>query len=198
VSLHAQTPAIEFYLRHGFQPYGERFWEPGIEHQSMRRVLGGPTAIDHRDTAISTIVDIIGDARRCLWLYTRDLDPGLLDAPPVLDALRRFGTAGRGNELRVLLQDAARAATRPRAAARAGATPAERLPVPRSRRSGRPGLSLGVPRQRPRGLLLPHPGPLASTAKPTCMHRARAAVARGLHGGVGTRATGQRIRALGI
>jgi predicted GNAT family N-acyltransferase len=107
VSLHAQTPAIEFYLRHGFQPYGERFWEAGIEHQSMRRVLGGPSAIDHRDTAISTIVDIIGDARRSLWLYTRDLDPGLLDAPPVLDALRRFGTAGRGNELRVLLQDAA-------------------------------------------------------------------------------------------
>ena len=107
ISLHAQTSAIPFYLRHGFQPYGERFWEAGIEHQSMRRMLGGPAAVDHRETAIATIVDIVQDARRSLWLYTRDLDPGLLDAPPVLDALRRFGTSGRGNELRVLLQDAA-------------------------------------------------------------------------------------------
>ncbi|KGQ20337.1 GCN5-related N-acetyltransferase [Lysobacter dokdonensis DS-58] len=107
VSLHAQSSAIAFYLRHGFQPYGERFWEAGIEHQSMRRVLGGPASIDHRDTAIETIVDIVGDARRHLFLYTRDLDPGLFDAPPVMEALRRFGTAGRGNEMRVLLQDAA-------------------------------------------------------------------------------------------
>ena len=50
-------------------------------------------------------------------------------------------TAGRGNEVRVLLQDAGRAAARACAAAGAGATPAERLPVPRSRRSGRPRLS---------------------------------------------------------
>lgn len=108
VSLHAQVDAIPFYLRHGFQPYGDRFWEAGIEHQSMRRALGGgPTAIEHRDVAVQAIVDIVRDARRHLWLYSRDLDPGLFDAPAVIDALRKFGTAGRGNELRVILQDAA-------------------------------------------------------------------------------------------
>ena len=107
VSLHAQASAIDFYLRHGFQPYGERFSEAGIEHQSMRRALGGPTAVDQREAAIRTVVEIVRDARRHLWLYSRDLDPGLFDAPPVLEALRSFATHGRGNELRVLLQDAA-------------------------------------------------------------------------------------------
>ena len=106
VSLHAQASAIDFYLRHGSAPYGERSEEAGIEHQSMRRTISGPTAIEDRDAAIRTVVDILGAARRHAWLYTRDLDPGLFDAPPVIEALRRFGTAGRGNELRVLLQDA--------------------------------------------------------------------------------------------
>ena len=106
VSLNAQVSAIDFYLRHGFQPYGDRFWEAGIEHQAMRRALTGPKAVDDRDTAVATVVALIDSARRHLWLYSRDLDPGLFDAPAVLDAFRRFATAGRGNEVRILLQDA--------------------------------------------------------------------------------------------
>ena len=39
VSLNAQVSAEAFYARHGFQPYGERFMEAGIEHQAMRRTL---------------------------------------------------------------------------------------------------------------------------------------------------------------
>lgn len=39
VSLHAQVSALGFYLAHGFEAYGERFWEAGIEHQPMRRML---------------------------------------------------------------------------------------------------------------------------------------------------------------
>ncbi|BCT94012.1 GNAT family acetyltransferase [Lysobacter helvus] len=107
VSLHAQVSAIDFYLRHGFQPYGERFWEAGIEHQSMRRSLAGPKAIDDRETAIATIVALVDNARRGLWIYTRELDPGLFDHPAVVDAFRRFGTSGRGVEAHFLLQDAA-------------------------------------------------------------------------------------------
>ena len=106
VSLHAQVSAVDFYLRHGFQPYGERFWEAGIEHQSMRRALVGPKAIEDHHAAVVAVVGIIGAARRGLWIYSRDLDPGLFDAPPVIEAMRRFGTAGRGNEARFVLQDA--------------------------------------------------------------------------------------------
>ena len=39
-------------------------------------------------------------------MYSRALDPGLFDAPPVLDALRRLAVRGDGIELRFLLQDA--------------------------------------------------------------------------------------------
>jgi predicted GNAT family N-acyltransferase len=106
VALNAQVSAIDFYVRHGFMAYGDRFWEAGIEHQAMRRTLSGPAAIEHRDAAIATTCALIAAARRGLWIYSRELDPGLFDAPEVLDALRRFGTAGRGGEARFLLQDA--------------------------------------------------------------------------------------------
>jgi predicted GNAT family N-acyltransferase len=33
--LHAQLPAKKFYLRHGFKPVGEHFWEADIEHVKM-------------------------------------------------------------------------------------------------------------------------------------------------------------------
>lgn len=107
VSLDARASAVGFYARHGFVAQGERFHEAGIEHQAMRRQLDGPTVVDERDAAIAIVVALVDAARRTLWIYSRDLDPGLFDAPPVLEALRRFGTAGRGNEARFLLQDAA-------------------------------------------------------------------------------------------
>jgi predicted GNAT family N-acyltransferase len=106
VSLHAQTSAIGFYAKHGFVPYGERFMEAGIEHQSMRRVLRGPTAIETREAAVSVATTLIAATRRELWIYSRSLDPGLLDAPDVLDALRRVATRRQRTSIRILLQDA--------------------------------------------------------------------------------------------
>ena len=64
VALNAQVSAIDFYVRHGFRPEGERFWEAGIEHQAMRRELTGPKAIDDRDTAIATVVSLLDASRR--------------------------------------------------------------------------------------------------------------------------------------
>jgi len=37
VALNAQTHALDFYLRHGFEPVGEVFMEAGIPHRAMRR-----------------------------------------------------------------------------------------------------------------------------------------------------------------
>lgn len=107
VTLNAQVSAIDFYTRHGFVPFDARFLEAGIEHQAMRRVLDGIITIDEHPAAVAIVTALVTAARRTLWIYSRDLDPGLLDAPRVLEALRRFGTAGRGNEVRILLQDAA-------------------------------------------------------------------------------------------
>lgn len=36
VYLHAQLAAKNFYLRNGFEPKGEHFWEGGIEHVKMQ------------------------------------------------------------------------------------------------------------------------------------------------------------------
>src|SRR5690606_36562418 len=51
-----------------------------------------------------------------------------------------------------------RAPARPRPVAGAGPAPAQRVPVPRRRRSGGPDLRAGVPGQRRRRLLLPPTG----------------------------------------
>jgi predicted GNAT family N-acyltransferase len=107
VSLHAQVDALDFYLRHGFAPYGPRFTEAGIEHQAMRLVLDQPQAINGRAAAIAITIDLVAAARRRLRILSRDLDPGLLDDRRVLDALRNFATHARGAEVQLLLHDAA-------------------------------------------------------------------------------------------
>lgn len=106
IELHAQVDAIGFYLRHGYLPLGPRTMEAGIEHQSMRRSLQGPNAVEDRDAAIAASIAIIDATRRGLRVYSRALDPGLFDAPPVLEAIRKLAVRGDGIELRFLLQDA--------------------------------------------------------------------------------------------
>ena len=103
VNLHAQIDAEGFYATDGFLPVGERFEEAGIQHQAMRRLLGQPAAVETAAQAGAAMVGIVANTRRGLMVYSRDMDPGLLDQPDVLTALRRLAT--RSGEIRVLLQD---------------------------------------------------------------------------------------------
>jgi len=121
VSLHAQVDAVGFYRHYGFAPYGERFMEAGIDHQSMRKALTpmatlarpGPEpaasepaqAVDSLADALAAVLGIIAGARTSLCLYSRDLDPDLFARSEVLDALRTFATAHPGAELRVIVQE---------------------------------------------------------------------------------------------
>ena len=107
ISLNAQVSAEPFYARHGFVPYGPGFEEAGIQHQAMHRNLKGPTPIENAAAAIAITTALVLQARRSLVIYSRELDPGLLDSPAVLEALRAFATAGHGGEVRILLQDTA-------------------------------------------------------------------------------------------
>lgn len=109
VSLHAQADAVAFYRRHGFVGYGAPFEEAGIAHLSMRLRLDRPFAVEDCAGAIAITAALVGDARRHLCIRSRELDPGLFDAPLVLDALRGFATARRGAEVRILLHDASAA-----------------------------------------------------------------------------------------
>lgn len=106
VHLHAQLPARDFYARQGFLPEGPTFDEAGIAHQHMVRALGAASAIDGLPAAIAATTAVIHRARHSLWLHSRQLDPGLLDAAPVQAALRRFATRPHDKRLRVIVHDA--------------------------------------------------------------------------------------------
>lgn len=105
VSLHAQLPAQRLYARHGFLPFGARLFEAGIEHQTMHLLLGAANPVETRDAAAAAVLGIIAGARRGLSIYSRELDPGLLDRADTLAALRRF--ASGGGQIRILLHDPA-------------------------------------------------------------------------------------------
>lgn len=107
VTLHAQLPACDFYARHGFLPEGPSFEEAGILHRQMRRTLGTAVAIEGLDAALAITTAIIHRARRRLWIHSRQLDPGVLDAAPVQAALRRFASRPHDKHLRVIVQQAA-------------------------------------------------------------------------------------------
>lgn len=105
VSLHSQASAIGFYARHGFLPFGPRFFEAGIEHLAMYRLLGAANPVDGREAALAALLGLLAQARRAVWIYSRELDPGLLDRAEAVAALRRFAVAG--GHVRILLQDPA-------------------------------------------------------------------------------------------
>jgi len=125
VELHAQTHAIPFYAALGFEAYGEEFDECGIRHRMMRRALAplaGPPpapaaprvearilAAEDRAEAQAAVAALLADARHEVAIYTRDLDPGLLDTPEALDALKRIALSGRRARVRIIVHDAARA-----------------------------------------------------------------------------------------
>lgn len=107
--LHAQLAAQRLYARHGFVAHGPCFTEAGIEHRAMQRHAGAMFAVSDAEHAAQATATLVHGARRHLWLRSQALDPGLLDHPDVLDALRRFATGGRGGQVQILLQDAATA-----------------------------------------------------------------------------------------
>lgn len=121
--LHAQVQALPFYARQGFEPFGEVYDECGIPHQRMRLELTTPEPppaqrgnapvrpvartleATSRDEVIAAVLALLGDARHTMAFYTRELDPGLLDTEPVLQALRQLAMRGRGAKLRLLVQE---------------------------------------------------------------------------------------------
>jgi len=107
LELHAQLHALQFYARAGFVPAGPVFEEAGIGHRLMERRLPGPSPVEDAEAAAAVLLALAQHARRRLCLFSRILDPGLLDRPEVLEALRRFAVRGGERQLRIVLQDSA-------------------------------------------------------------------------------------------
>ncbi|MBN8726753.1 MAG: GNAT family N-acetyltransferase [Xanthomonadales bacterium] len=121
VELHAQSHALPFYERFGFEPFGERFDECGIEHLAMRRALepfaaresAAPVARPEERLlkaadwaeALAATNTLLDEARREIAIWTRDLDPALYDAAEPLERLKRIALAGRGARVRIIVLD---------------------------------------------------------------------------------------------
>jgi hypothetical protein len=62
-------------------------------------------AVESLDQARDVSLAILRQARRRLWIYSRDLDPLLFGTPDALDALKQFGIRRRDVQLRILVHD---------------------------------------------------------------------------------------------
>jgi predicted GNAT family N-acyltransferase len=130
VSLHAQVDAVGFYEKWGFEPYGERFEEAGIQHQSMRLSLPpldanartaaevrGPSIkaidVDDVEAVIAATVELVTQARRELWIYSRGLEHAVYAQSSVVAAFKQFAIGGRGGVAQVIVQDPAQVRAQP-------------------------------------------------------------------------------------
>jgi predicted GNAT family N-acyltransferase len=111
VSMHAQTHAIPFYARHGFQSEGPEFDEAGIPHRVMRARLDGSASPTHRVTlarasdAQQMAVALADGARHRLWIASADLESAVYDNEAFVDAVKRVALSGRGASVHILVHD---------------------------------------------------------------------------------------------
>lgn len=123
VYLNAQSTAIDFYRRLGFEAEGPEFDEAGIAHRRMlqrdpqrlleqrlaHRRLGidaGVLALDSIALTAFAVASLAVQAGRALCLSSADLEPRLYDRGEFLAAVRALALARRGQPvLRVLLRD---------------------------------------------------------------------------------------------
>ncbi len=124
IEIHAQSHAVAFYERAGFEAYGEEFDECGILHRHMRiaitpvdrleptpLVANDPNLLtsSDRETAREAILAVLGTARREVCIFSRDLDPDLLDHSDVLEAIKQVAIGGPHARIRVLVLESERA-----------------------------------------------------------------------------------------
>jgi len=121
VALDAQTHAIAFYEKSGFVAEGPEFLDCDIPHRLMRLALAplpAPPApplperpesrvlqAGDRAQALAATLALLANARHAIALQTRDLDAGLLDAPAVVEAIKRIALSGRHARVRILVQE---------------------------------------------------------------------------------------------
>lgn len=125
VELHAQSHAIAFYARAGFSVDGDEFLECGIAHRRMRLALQAPVpppaatptqrpqprplqAQTFGEVSDAMLV-LLADARHEVALFSRDLEPGLLDNDTFVEAFKRIALGGRRARVRILVQEPRRA-----------------------------------------------------------------------------------------
>lgn len=120
----AQISALGFYEKFGFIQEGDTFAEAGIPHRTIRLQLEPlaqiPRAaprpretsveaarIDTLESALSATQLLISQARRQLYIYSRDLEYALYGQNELVEALKQFALGNRNSGVQILLQDPA-------------------------------------------------------------------------------------------
>lgn len=122
VSANAQVAALDFYQKFGFTPQGDSFVEAGIPHrnvwlalepvaksarpQAQPRNPSIPAArLDTLESAIDASLQLIGNARRELSIYSRDLEYGLYGQNQIVEALKRFALNHKNSTVQIIIQE---------------------------------------------------------------------------------------------
>lgn len=117
VALEAQTSAIGFYEREGFEAHGDVFQDAGLPHRSMSLSLPierlepvPPREVEPLPAASRSDVDasrlqLLRDARHRLCLYLPCFDPAMYSSVDELAEIRRIAISGRAAQIRVILHD---------------------------------------------------------------------------------------------
>lgn len=123
--LHAQVPVLGFYARYGFVAEGEEFDEAGIPHRLMRLSLrpeaaaspepdmpttaaGTRRVISGKEEFAQAVAEVAAMAQRSLAIFTPDLEHGVYDTRPFLDAIKRLVLSRSHARIRVLISDPGR------------------------------------------------------------------------------------------
>jgi predicted GNAT family N-acyltransferase len=131
VKLAAQSHAIAFYQRQGFEPFGEEFDDVGIPHRWMKLSIGPaaagyierqrrqaqtidskqPVLFETRDEYHKHLLAMIAGCRNELIMFTRDLEPQVLGHESVMAAIRELLTHAARPQVRIMLVDPTRVIT---------------------------------------------------------------------------------------
>ncbi|MEP7185881.1 MAG: GNAT family N-acetyltransferase [Rhodanobacter sp.] len=121
LALDAQTSAIGFYERAGFEAYGDIFDDAGLPHRAMRLALPadrnepaplrdvGALPAGTRSETDDSRLQLLIDARHRLCLYLPSLGMDHYSRVQELAEIRRIAISGRGAQIRILLHDPATA-----------------------------------------------------------------------------------------
>lgn len=113
-----QAQAYNFYLRNGFTPEVEFFWDAGIPHLTMTKVLGRETSISHHfepgedsqvynltnEAAIEGLFQIGCQNRpRAIILSIHDLQHPMWSSSSSLDSIKRFIRSSAKRHIQLLI-----------------------------------------------------------------------------------------------
>ena len=122
VALNAQIDSVEFYEKFGFTKVGDVFIEANIPYYTMQIALEpidtanrpSPkprdavveiTELKGLEDTLSASLQLIGNARRQICIYSPDLEPILYGRADIVEALKQFAINSGGGNVSIVIKD---------------------------------------------------------------------------------------------